>query len=300
MKHLTAVVVALLCPLAASAQSVEGVWKAAEVVIAGGPNAGTISSEELQPSLAIFTRGHYATMGVVGRAPRPRLSESRSESELAAAYRSLRAAAGTYTLQGSTLTRRGVVSKNPNRMDVVTTRDVRLEGDMLWLTSNNPDGTVTTTVKYSRLEEPSSASPLEGAWRRVEMSIRGGSTTSPARGAARAGTYARTQPSLLIFTKGYYSLMEVRGNEPRDRLSGSPSNAELASAYQSVRANSGRYELDGSTLRWHIVVDQDPNRMGNAFTSQFRVEGDSLGITSENQDGTITTTRRYVRVRAGT
>ena len=70
----------LLLPLTASAQSIEGVWRAAEVVIGGGPDEGRHTTD-VQPSLYFFTKSHYSVMLVHGWEPRPMLSENPTDEE---------------------------------------------------------------------------------------------------------------------------------------------------------------------------------------------------------------------------
>src|SRR5205823_1965136 len=93
----------------------KGVWKVVEAK-RSGPNAGTNSNP--QPGLYIFTRKHYATVGVIGDKPRPQVPdvEKATASELLAMWGPFVANAGTYEISGDTLTTRPLVAKMPEFM----------------------------------------------------------------------------------------------------------------------------------------------------------------------------------------
>ena len=146
------VAVFLLFPVVSTAQSLVGAWTLEERVVTGGPNAGTLTAS--QPSLRIFTETHFSRMYVWPvNEPRPRreVGDSLSDAERLASLGSVRANTGSYELSGSTLTEHRVVAMSPVAMTAPGTFEVRLEGDSLWLTSQNPDGTVTSTEKWARV-----------------------------------------------------------------------------------------------------------------------------------------------------
>jgi len=94
--------------------------------------------------------------------------------------------------------------------------------------------------------------PIEGVWKISEIVTPG---THP-----RAGGVTRTQtnpqPSLIIFTKAYYSEVYVTGGGPRSSLAPAIdvqnlTDAEKIARYEQWRpftANAGRYEIKGTTL----------------------------------------------------
>jgi hypothetical protein len=127
--------------------SVEGVWKIAEIVTTGA-NAVNISNP--QPSLIIFTGGHYSYLSVNGTKPRPKFDPPKDPNKPTDAEKIARfeqwdpftAQAGTYEIKGTTLTRHPVVAKN---VAVMTTNppiaaEFRLEGNNLWLTTKAAAG----------------------------------------------------------------------------------------------------------------------------------------------------------------
>jgi len=116
--------------------------------------------------------------------------------------------------------------------------------------------------------------PLEGTWLAI-------STTD-----ADGNTNDEPQPGLYIFTATHYSIMVATGDEPRARSEGEEvTDAERVVAYQSFIANSGRYEVDGKTLKTRAFVAKNPNYMGdwpeNERTREFEIDGDQLTIKSE-------------------
>lgn len=151
-------VVALLTGVVASAQSVEGAWERSEVVVKGGPNAGTNSSP--QASLLIFAKSHYSHMYVRGDEPRKLHADrgpdySPTDEEMIASYGSFVANSGTYEISGSKITFKPMVAKNPNFMSGGSaSSELKVEGNSLWLTSTRTAGgeDIVTVAKYTRLE----------------------------------------------------------------------------------------------------------------------------------------------------
>src|SRR5688572_1168486 len=75
----------LAVPTAGSAQessaapSLQGVWKIVEMATTGA-NASTNSNP--QPSLILFTKGHYSFLMVQGAQPRPQFAPAQDPNEL--------------------------------------------------------------------------------------------------------------------------------------------------------------------------------------------------------------------------
>jgi hypothetical protein len=84
---------------------VEGVWRVSEVVTTGA-NAATNSNP--QPSVIIFTRGHYSQIAVTGAKPRPPVAPAKDPQKLTDAEKIARfeqwapfvANSGTYEIKG--------------------------------------------------------------------------------------------------------------------------------------------------------------------------------------------------------
>lgn len=109
-----------------------GVWNfiGAEVL---GENAETIT--DIRPSILIFTPKYFSWIDVHGEHA-PDLPEKPTDAQLAAAYNQLTAFAGTYELEGSSITAHYIVSKTPNDMsnDTVENISYRFDGDILVFT----------------------------------------------------------------------------------------------------------------------------------------------------------------------
>jgi hypothetical protein len=126
----------------------------------------------------------------------------------------------------------------------------------------------------------STATPLTGVWRVTQVVVTG----------PDAATVNNPQPGLYLFTGKYYSFMVVRGETPRPDLSEKPTDAELLAAYTPVVANSGTYEVSGTTLITHPIVAKNPNAMhaGNSGSSTFKLEGKTLVLTQvSTQSGPV-------------
>jgi len=119
--------------------------------------------------------------------------------------------------------------------------------------------------------------PFEGVWRRAEE-------VWPDTNAAQKGaTIINPQSSLITFTRGYYSEMFVLRGQPRAPIARpkDPQNltdAEKIALYEQWRrfaANSGTYEIRGSTLIRHAVVAKNVNIMtgGAPHIQEFTLEG---------------------------
>jgi len=118
--------------------------------------------------------------------------------------------------------------------------------------------------------------PLEGVWKVVESVVTG----------ANASKNANPQPSLFIFAKTHYSMMLVSGTQPRALFKAEePTNEEKVPAFDSFVANTGTYEVMGSTLTIRPIVARYPNFMAGGFDKyQFRIEGDTLWLTDKSTD----------------
>ena len=99
------------------------------------------------------------------------------------------------------------------------------------------------------------------------------------------GAEIGNQPGLYIFTGTHYSIMFVPGTEPRAQYDGDvgPTDADRLAAYQSIIANSGRYQVSGDQLSYQAYVAKDPNYMGgfpdNSVVVKVHRAGDTLHIT---------------------
>ncbi len=117
---------------------------------------------------------------------------------------------------------------------------------------------------------------LEGVWKITESIVTGEDSSSN----------SHPQPSLIIFSQKHYTMMLVPGNKPRALFKDTnPTDEERLSAFDPFIANGGTYEVAGSTLTIRPVVAKNPNFMaGGSLKYQFRVEGNTLWLTSKFTD----------------
>jgi hypothetical protein len=89
---------------------------------------------------------------------------------------------------------------------------------------------------------------------------------------------------MFIFVKAHYAMMRAIGSQPRASFTAvNPTNEEKIAAYDSFIANSGTYELSGTTLTVRPVVSKHPNFMGGGYDSyEVRSEADTLWLTSKS------------------
>jgi len=117
-----------------SRSAFEGVWRTAEVVVAG-PTPQTFRPGA---TLAIFHGRHYSRVEVHAEGPRPVLKDpaSASADELRAAWSPFVGEAGTFDLNGNVVTMQALVAKNPAAMTYGATSAYTYQrnGDTLTLT----------------------------------------------------------------------------------------------------------------------------------------------------------------------
>jgi len=122
---------------------VEGVWKLVHVTTAEG------DFDSPQPSILLFTAGHYAAVSVRGTEPRETLPEEPTDEQRLAAWRRFFANAGTYEVHGNEIHMKVIVDRNPNATaeQVERSSTFEVDGDTLVRTFGN--GVVVT---YTRIE----------------------------------------------------------------------------------------------------------------------------------------------------
>ncbi len=122
--------------------------------------------------------------------------------------------------------------------------------------------TALAVVIFMPLTAQAQSSALQGAWTITEVSVSTPDTS---------WTEANPQPGLYIFLEPHYSTLIVRGSEPRELLSDDPTDAERLAAFgRPFIANSGTYEVSGTTLTVRPLVAKVPNAISdNSFTYTY-------------------------------
>lgn len=272
----------------------EGVWQRAEVQLDAGPDTG-VHLLDVQPSVYIFSRSHYAIAAVEGFAPRPYLGEGATDAEKGAALVPYTGEMGTYAQEGGKLKLSPLVTKDPAEMGGVATREFDVTWDEIdvWLTTKTPDG-VTARIRLTRVDDDvrlatMAARRLVGVWRRAEMVV--GSSTD-------AGTHIDdAQPGFYIFSPRSFVGTYVSTFAPRPPLGKKPSDEAMAQNYESFVSFAGTYTLKDDELVLTPVATLNPNNMrGRPYqTIDVKWEGEDVWFIYTNSVGTQNRTR-LVRV----
>ncbi len=123
--------------------SVEGVWKTVHVTTAEG------DFDSPQPSILLFTAGHYASVAVRGTEPRETFPEEPTDEQRLAAWGRFFASAGTYEVNGNEIHTKVIVARNPNATAEQAERSSTFEVDGDTMVRTFSSGVVVT---YTRIE----------------------------------------------------------------------------------------------------------------------------------------------------
>jgi hypothetical protein len=119
-------------------------------------------------------------------------------------------------------------------------------------------------------------SPVEGVWKVAEVVP---ATSNPNE---KPAPVTSPQPGLLVFTKGYYSIVVVTGENPRAQVEPKDrqnlTDAEKIAFYDQWRAfaaNSGTYEVKGSTITRRASVAKNAGVMTRqeSISFEFKMDG---------------------------
>ncbi len=123
--------------------ALDGAWKLVHVTTAEG------DFDSPQPSILLFTAGHYASVAVRGTEPRETFPEEPTDEQRFAAWRRFFASAGTYEVSGNEIHAKVSVARSPNataeQLEGSSTFEV--DGDTMVRTFSS--GVVVT---YTRIE----------------------------------------------------------------------------------------------------------------------------------------------------
>jgi hypothetical protein len=126
------------------------------------------------------------------------------------------------------------------------------------------------------------APPLTGVWRITEIHIVGPDLDA---------TNPSPQPSVYIFTPGYYSMVWCPGKTPRQDSATlwHPTDEEKVRDFNTIVVNTGTYELHDSTLVIHPLAAKTPEYVGGWATYTWRMDGEVLLLEHHDtfaRDGT--------------
>ena len=138
---------------------------------------------------------------------------------------------------------------------------------------------------------------IQGVWRITEIVVTGDG----------AGVNKTPQPGLLLFTKQHYSMVYLNASSARKDFGAAANTNKLTDAEKVARfeawdvltANSGTYQLKGSTLTTRPLVAKNPSVMsGPAQTREFKIEGNTLTLVQKSAAGqpAFQSTMRLTRI----
>src|SRR5215210_3926529 len=144
-------------------------------------------------------------------------------------------------------------------------------------------------VGASLMVRAQGAPEIQGAWRVTEVSGTG----------ANAPPNKSPQPGLYIFTKRHYSIVSVGGTTSRENLAAPQDPEKLTDAEKIARyeawelltANTGTYEITGTTLTTHPMVAKNPSVIGTPATREFKIDGKTLILIQKSATRPGTETR---------
>jgi hypothetical protein len=134
------------------------------------------------------------------------------------------------------------------------------------------------------------ASAVEGAWKTVHVTATNDEGTTETE---------ITQPSLTIFTGGYWASFRIGGGqEPREMFPEDPTDEQRLEAFQRYNANAGTYEVKGYEIHTKLLMHRNPNAMAaqNENISTFEMDGDALVRVFTNPNNGNSFRVRYDRV----
>ncbi len=120
---------------------------------------------------------------------------------------------------------------------------------------------------------------LEGAWQLQERMVSGGENE---------GTNTDPNLNIILFSAGHYSMMRNAGDRPDPVPEGQTrTDEDRLAAFAAFRAQSGTYEVSGSKIMFHRMMDRIPEAVGNTNEVEYQIEGDKLMTTATNDEGVV-------------
>ncbi|HTS64264.1 MAG TPA: hypothetical protein VMH28_19715 [Candidatus Acidoferrales bacterium] len=102
--------------------------------------------------------------------------------------------------------------------------------------------------------------PLAGVWQVIERSSSG----------PNGATNSNPQPGLFLFTEKYYSIVYDHSDKPRPDVDFSAaSDAEKLAVLMPMQAQSGTYEISGTTVTLHPMVVMITRYLHTGYPPKF-------------------------------
>lgn len=129
--------------------SLNGAWRATEMVVTGGNEAGIYTDVQ---SVIIFSETHFSMFTNLGDRPDSLSSAGQLNAEqLLNSFQSFNANAGMYNVSGGRLIRQLEYSKSPLDIGSIVESTYQRTGDTLIITTQNSDGVINRII-YTRAD----------------------------------------------------------------------------------------------------------------------------------------------------
>jgi hypothetical protein len=132
---------------------------------------------------------------------------------------------------------------------------------------------ITALAMLLNVPYVSAQGKLEGVWKITEITLTG----------PNAQKITNPQPSIVVFTKKYYSMVVIQGPRP-DLPQKGATDSEKVATWTPFSAEAGTYEIKGNTITSKVIVAKSPGAMapGNFFTADFKILGNTFTMTPKN------------------
>ena len=129
----------------------------------------------------------------------------------------------------------------------------------------------TATEEESSVPDEPAAPSIVGAWEITSSTNADGEENTPYR-------------SIIIYTDNFYSVEIARENRPSwPEIPDDEETPEehIRNAYSGLISNSGRYNIEGDSIIYDVIVAKYPNFMNDfpRFAVAYTLDGDQLVTT---------------------
>jgi hypothetical protein len=137
--------------------------------------------------------------------------------------------------------------------------------------------TIITLSAFAGLgfaDEPDApTNPLLGVWSVTTITPGGGGETIDP-----------SQPGLVIFTEGHYSMVHSLGADPRplSAVGFNPTSEEKVAQHDTIIVNTGTYDASGSNITFRPMVAKSPEFVGGQSVMDYQINGDLLTLTIQS------------------
>ena len=102
---------------------------------------------------------------------------------------------------------------------------------------------------------------------------------------------------MLLFTDGHWASMRISGEGTRAELPEDPTDEQRLEAWRRFQASGGSYSVSGSTISSKTLLVKNPNRTGDEWDSEFKMDGEKLVRVFSNSENGNSWTVTYKRMK---